>query len=136
MNKYHVISWVFFLVGLVLLSLGFIQGELQTGIVLIFPFIAGTGIYGFFGVISFFLAFIFFMLALNPRTNIDQTMGEEHRYYDGGYPKNKRFKGGGVVFIGPIPIVFGSSWKVALLLMILAVIFIVIYVFFLNMSLS
>jgi uncharacterized protein (TIGR00304 family) len=34
-------------------------------------------------------------------------------------------KGGGVVLIGPIPIVFGSNWKIALVLMIIAIILII-----------
>jgi uncharacterized protein (TIGR00304 family) len=45
-------------------------------------------------------------------------------------PKKKTsLKGGGVVLIGPIPIVFGSSWKIALILMIVAIILILVAFF-------
>ncbi len=39
-----------------------------------------------------------------------------------GIGKEKKIKGGGVIFIGPVPVVFGTDKKYALLLMILAIV--------------
>jgi len=45
--------------------------------------------------------------------------------------KKTSIKTGGVVFIGPIPIVFGSNWKIAAILMFLAIIMMVVFIFLL-----
>jgi uncharacterized protein (TIGR00304 family) len=42
-----------------------------------------------------------------------------------------RVEGGGVVVIGPIPIVFGSNWKIALILVVATIILmLIIYLLF------
>ncbi|RLF25962.1 MAG: hypothetical protein DRN01_05850, partial [Thermoplasmata archaeon] len=51
-------------------------------------------------------------------------------------PEKKRFfEGGGVILIGPIPIVFGSNWKIAIALMFIAIIFI-LTMLLLNLALA
>jgi len=37
------------------------------------------------------------------------------------------FRGGGVVLIGPIPVVFGSDWKIAVMMMALAITIILLW---------
>ncbi len=44
----------------------------------------------------------------------------------------KRVKGGGVILIGPIPIVFGTDKKYALILMILAIVLMLLAIIFLK----
>ena len=39
-------------------------------------------------------------------------------------------EGGGVVFIGPIPIIFGTSFKLTIIVMILAIIIMLLSIFF------
>ena len=57
----------------------------------------------------------------------------EEEGYGEVYPKKKvSVKGGGVVFVGPIPIVFGSNWKIALVLMLIALGIILVMVFFVG----
>lgn len=49
------------------------------------------------------------------------------------YPSYKeKVKGGGVILIGPIPIVFGSDKRYALLLMVLAVVLMLLALAFLK----
>jgi uncharacterized protein (TIGR00304 family) len=36
------------------------------------------------------------------------------------------FKAGGLLFIGPIPIIFGSNWKITLILVVVAIITLVL----------
>jgi uncharacterized protein (TIGR00304 family) len=98
--------------------LGLYAGEVETGFLLIFPFIIGTGIYAFAGFILFFIAVLLFMFGLVSTATIDLSP------YEGDTKKS--IKGGGVILIGPFPIVFGSNWKIAALLMILAIILILI----------
>jgi uncharacterized protein (TIGR00304 family) len=44
----------------------------------------------------------------------------------------KRVKGGGVILIGPIPIVFGTDKKYALILMIMAIVLMPLAIIFLK----
>lgn len=39
-------------------------------------------------------------------------------------------QGGGVVFIGPIPIIFGTSFKLTIIVMVLAIIIMLLSIFF------
>ncbi len=46
--------------------------------------------------------------------------------------KEKSVKGGGVILIGPVPIVFGSDKKSALILMVLAIVLMLLMIIFLK----
>ncbi|MEM5880531.1 MAG: DUF131 domain-containing protein [Candidatus Aenigmatarchaeota archaeon] len=41
-----------------------------------------------------------------------------------------KFEGGGIIFIGPIPIIFGTSAKIIYLLLVFSLIFIILFIFF------
>ena len=126
MNKYHFFSLICFLIGIVFFILGALQGEIKTGFIVIFPFVAGTGIYAFAGFIFIFIAILLFFFGFKTSIESDESKLEKE---DSKSTKKSSIKGGGVVFIGPIPIVFGSNWKIAVLLMVMAIILILVFVF-------
>ena len=126
MNKFHILSLFCFILGIIFFSLGFLQGDVEGGVIIIFPFIGGSGIYAFLGVISLFLAILFFMFGFTSTLERKELDFE----YESGQPEKKTsVKGGGVVLIGPIPIVFGSNWKITLVMMIVAIILILVFFF-------
>jgi uncharacterized protein (TIGR00304 family) len=49
-----------------------------------------------------------------------------------GTGKETRVKGGGVIFIGPVPVVFGTDKRYALLMMILAIVLMLLVITFLK----
>lgn len=49
-----------------------------------------------------------------------------------GTGKETRVKGGGVILIGPVPVVFGTDKKYALLMMILAIVLMLLLITFLK----
>jgi uncharacterized protein (TIGR00304 family) len=63
-------------------------------------------------------------------------MGKESEEPDEERPegagKEKKVKGGGVIFIGPVPVVFGTDKKSALLMMILAIVLMLLAITFLK----
>lgn len=127
MNKYHFFSMICFIGFIVSLILGFSSGDLKGGIFVVFPFITGTGLYGFFTMVFLFLAFLFFTLAFIKSFNFNKL----------DFPENnvdveKSIKAGGIIFIGPIPIVFGSNWKIVVLLVLFAIVFLIISFFILQ----
>ena len=123
MNKCHFLSLICFIAAIICFSLGIYSGDVETGVVLVFPFLAGSGIFAFLGFIFIISAFLLFMYGYADKAEYQDINGEPSK-------KKTSIKGGGVVLIGPIPIVFGSNWKIAAILMIIAVIIIVLASFF------
>ena len=129
MNKYHILSLFCFILGFLFFTLGFLQGDVEGGILIVFPFIGGSGIFAFLGVISFFMAILLFMFGFTSTLKSDDSGFE---YEESPTQKKTSVKGGGVVLIGPIPIVFGSNWKIAIVMMIVAIIIILVAFFTLK----
>lgn len=121
-NKYCFLSLIFIVAGIIFLLFGFLEGDVEGGFFVVFPFIIGSGLYAFLGIICFFIAFLCFSYSFSSYIKNDfSNMGDKS--------KKTTVKGGGVVFIGPVPIVFGSSWKTALLMMILGFIIMILLYF-------
>ncbi len=126
MNKYRFFSFIFLIGALIFFVIGFLQEDIEGGIFIIFPFIFGSGIFALIGIIFIFIAIILFSFGF-----VSEAQPFEKYPYEKEVPseQKKSIKGGGVVLIGPIPIVFGSSWKIAVVLMILAIIIIIVSLF-------
>jgi len=120
MNKWHLLSLALLPIGLVFLVQGIIIGDIELGIAFIIPFMMGSGIFAGVAFLCITGAFVCFFLGT--LHTIDK---QEHVIVP---PKEKKssIKTGGVVFIGPLPVIFGSNWKIAVVLMILALILIVV----------
>jgi uncharacterized protein (TIGR00304 family) len=112
MNRYTLLSILAFISGLLLIVLGVLTGEVQGGLFLIFPFVIGSGIYATLGILLIIASFFLFMLPLSTNP-IDRKT-------------NSKIKGGGILLLGPIPIIIGSNWKIALLLITIAIILLLI----------
>jgi uncharacterized protein (TIGR00304 family) len=127
MNRYHIFSLIFLIGAIISFVIGFMEGDVEGGIFIIFPFVIGSGISSLIGIVLIFLSVLFYIFGL---TRFD--FQEEEYSINKNEPIQKKtsVKGGGVVLIGPIPIVFGSSWKIALVMMVLALIIILITLLF------
>ena len=122
MNRFHILSLICLILGIVFFSLGFFNGDAEAGVFIIFPFISGSGVFPLLGFIFIFTAIILYSFGF---------MRNITSYDSDGVPTEKKpsMKVGGVVLIGPIPIVFGPNWKIALVLMVVAIILIIISFF-------
>ncbi|KYK29167.1 hypothetical protein AYK20_00450 [Thermoplasmatales archaeon SG8-52-1] len=121
MNRYHIFSFICFVFGISFFILAIFFGEAEGGIFIVFPFIVGSGILPFLGFICFFIAIILFsygFIEKNLRYNSDLDFSNSSKI------KNNKVKGGGIVIIGPVPIFFGTSWKITIILLILAIVII------------
>ena len=134
MNRYHFLSLICFIGAVVFLFFGFLNGDVKVGVFIVFPFITGSGVYSFFGTILLFLMFLFFILGFIASFNtFDSKYFDNEEITSSITPEKKTsFKGGGVVLIGPVPIVFGSNWRIALILMILTIVIIIVSFLFLT----
>ena len=78
---------------------------------------------------SFLIFLGFFMVAFGMMRHVKESEEEKISHE---MSKDKKVKGGGVIFIGPVPVVFGADKKYALLMMILAIVLILLAIIFLK----
>jgi uncharacterized protein (TIGR00304 family) len=127
---------LFMIVGGVMISVFSIAlGEMRVALFLIFPMFYAEGAIPTIGIAMLFLGmvvlFISFFIAstsgsegAHARTTEPDQSSEE----DG---LSTKVKGGGVLLIGPIPIVFGSDWKMAITAILLTILLLGIVLLFL-----
>jgi len=128
MNKYHLFSLACLIIGIIFFAFGVLSGDVKAGFIVIIPFLAGSGVYALLGFIFVFIAILLFMFSFTSSVKYDNLdTAEEHQP-----TKKTSIKGGGVVLIGPIPIIFGSNWKITVFLVILAIILIIVSFFILR----
>jgi uncharacterized protein (TIGR00304 family) len=94
-------------IGLAILALAVGRGEARVYLVVIVPVVAGTGPLGFLGIVLVFVGFFLTFLLWSTRTearSLEKLAGAGPAE---GPPATRRW--GGVAFLGPIPLVFGSD---------------------------
>ncbi len=126
--------------GIALLAMAAINGDADLSIFIIFPVISGEGAAFAIGALLFFigvfLAFFAFSLGLVPSGAPASEAYVERRPRQGGPgdrggpPPEGGSKWGGVVFIGPIPIVFGSGPRMGRLMMVAAIVIAILLIVF------
>ncbi len=129
MNKFYLLSAISFIAGLLLILF---YGDVKGGFFLIFPFIIGSGSYSALGMFLIFLSFMFFAFGM-----VERVKGEVTGYSEiSGEEKfaEKKIEGGGIVFIGPFPVIFGTSPKVVQILIIMAIILMILMMLFVFWS--
>jgi len=134
MNKYSIISIIVLCLSCVFFYLAFLNDELTVGIAVIIPFIIGTGSYAIIAFLFIIIAFFLFSYGLILKRN--DIVYNENIHLFSARSSNKQLdtkvKAGGLIMIGPIPIIFGTSKKITIGLIVVAIIFILIFYFFLR----
>jgi uncharacterized protein (TIGR00304 family) len=128
MNRWWLASIALFIASIILLVASVATGDGQFGIFVIFPFIVGSGPLAISGTALLFLAILCWFIGIwrTSKYEIDETATGDNA----GTAQRNKF--GGVVLIGPIPIVFGSNEKIAKNMLLLGVVlFVVMLIFFL-----
>jgi len=104
------ISILLFIMGVSFIIASFLTGEAKAGLFIIFPFIYGTGLFMFVGIILIFISMLLFFFSFP---------------YEKGYEIEE--KKGGLILIGPIPIIITDDRKIGLLLLIISLVFIFLF---------
>jgi uncharacterized protein (TIGR00304 family) len=133
MNRYHLFAVILLICGIISLGYSVASGEGSAGVVVFIPVFFGSGLFSFIGVLcimaAIFLAFFGFAKGSLADEGVEEQQGQRtsspSQSRQSPRPQ-KSIKGGGVVLIGPIPVVFGSDAKTAMILMVLAIILIVV----------
>jgi uncharacterized protein (TIGR00304 family) len=144
MNKYHIIAVIFLILAVLCISASVASGEDAFHLFLIFPVITVNSILSGLGALFILLFFIFMFIGFASGYELvgwdefqRDNNGEGKQKGQPGQPqkaRKSRIEGGGVVLIGPIPIVFGSNQKLTLLIVIVTfAIMVVAMLFFISM---
>ncbi len=106
--------------GIVIFGLSLIRGEGGIFLFFVFPVFYSTSLLGGFGIFLIFVGIfiLFFMPFFSSFPRFSEPPNEvEHVHHD----NEKRSHYGGVVLIGPIPIIFGSDKHIAFYMIIAAI---------------
>jgi uncharacterized protein (TIGR00304 family) len=127
---------LFMIAGGVMISVFSIAlGEMRVALLLIFPVFYAEGAIPTIGIAMLFLGMVvlfisFFIASASSREGTyARTTGPDQISQEDGL--STKVKGGGVLLIGPIPIVFGSDWKMAITAIVLTILLLGIVLLFL-----
>ncbi len=125
---------VLFIVGAVVLAVGVLQGEATLSLFVIFPVVTATGAWGFLGILlmiaGVFLLFLTWGVAPASAYEAAPIATPAPPPPSVAPPSEPRRRWGGVVFLGPIPVVFGSDQKITKWMLLVAVLLFVALIVF------
>jgi len=105
-----------FLAGVALLAVGFLENEATLSLFVIFPVITATGVWSIVGILlmiaGFFLVFLTWPVGAEPRPVPPSPVATPPSQGEAPAAPAPARRWGGVVFLGPVPLVFGSDPKV------------------------
>ena len=96
------------------------RGQANVYLVLVIPVIVGTGPLAFLGIGLVFAGFLSTFLLWPPRFAVDPGDRDAVPTPPGGAPPARRW--GGVLFLGPIPIIFGSDPRMTRTMLLIGVV--------------
>jgi uncharacterized protein (TIGR00304 family) len=136
MNRNLVLASVLLVLGIMILGYSVTTGEGTASIFIFIPVFYGSGLFAFLGVLCIMAAMILGFIGFSERMEDKGSRGSSQKptQSDHGRPRSS-IKGGGVVLVGPIPIVFGSDPKTAMVLIILALVVMVAAIILIYFSL-
>lgn len=120
MRPLRLAAWAALLASLGLMAYGVAQGAVRVGFFLVVPYVMGTGFVPFLSMLLLMAAMALFFMSAIPRGAQRERVepswrdGPPRDATGGAYaPRSeRRVKHGGVILLGPIPIVWGSDRKV------------------------
>jgi len=115
---------ILFALGVICIAAGIALGEGKAGIFIIFPFIYGNGLLMMLGIILIFISFPLFMFS---RFRFEEEIFSGEEAIAPEEIKTEKHAGG-LILIGPIPIIISSDWKTALILMGVGVAFMILFI--------
>jgi uncharacterized protein (TIGR00304 family) len=137
MNRNLVLALVLGIIGIMILGYSVSEGESSAGIFLFIPVFYGSGLFAFIGVLcimgAMILGFVGFAERMGSREGYESQPSRSPQ--STGHKPKSGIKGGGVVLIGPIPIIFGSDPKTTVVLVIFALIIMVAAIIMIYFSL-
>ena len=118
---------ILFACGVLLIAAAVAAGEAEVSLVVIFPVFTGSSwmfVSGVLFIITGFVAFFLTMFGVVARG----TSGAEPEPIEGDLKEQTGTHYGGLVLIGPVPIVFGSDRKTAMIMLTIGIVLVAVFV--------
>lgn len=109
----RLLSLLAILAGGGLVAVAVVTGQAEVGLLLVVPFVVGSGPLPLVGTLLLFLGMVGFFVGTARR--VTSPRGRARREMSMSDAEEPRTEGGGLIMIGPIPIVVGSDRRTALL---------------------
>jgi uncharacterized protein (TIGR00304 family) len=137
MNKWLFLPISFFVLGLIFLVYGLLIDEVSVGIAVFIPFVMSDGLFGFFGIMCMFFSMISLFLIL-PKLSLGFYTGSEADYEikDLKSSSERKARIGGVIFLGPIPFIFGSNKKITKYMILASIIILILILLYASLLLN
>lgn len=137
MNKWLFLPIIFFIFGLFFLVYGSLIGEVRVGIVVFIPFFMSNGPFGFLGIMCLFFSLLSFFLIF-PKLYLGSYHQAEDNYElkDSHFSSTEKLRTGGVIFLGPIPIIFGSNKRITRYMIIASIIILIVILIYASLLLN
>ncbi|MDI6708031.1 MAG: DUF131 domain-containing protein [Candidatus Thermoplasmatota archaeon] len=117
--NYFRLAFIVFVSGIILIALSaLISGSIS--LFLFIPVFYTTGLLGFLGALFIILSLILFVFGFTKGL-----VYEEEQEITPAGKGEKKLKAGGIVLLGPIPIIFGTDRSLVMILLLLAIILII-----------
>ncbi len=133
MNVFRISGISLVVLSLFFIFLGILNRTINFGILVVFPFMYGYGIYAaiaflllFSGILLFFMSFFF---------DFQKYENYEIENKNPDIENGKKIEYGGIILIGPIPIVFGNNERNVKILVILGIVLMIIILIIMLLSL-
>jgi uncharacterized protein (TIGR00304 family) len=111
-----------FVAGMALVATAVATGEADVSLVIVFPVFSGSSLVFVLATVLIVSSFVvgFALVAIGLERS-EESVGTKSGEVDGNVP-GRRIHYGGVVLLGPIPIAFGSTKRVALIMLVVSVV--------------
>lgn len=119
----RLVRWLgpaFFVAGVVTMALAVARGQASVYLVLVIPVIIGTGPLAFLGIVLVFAGFLLTFLFWPSRFGVDPGVRDAVPTSPESAPPARRW--GGVLFLGPIPVIFGSDPRMTRAMLLIGVV--------------
>lgn len=145
-RKLAILGYILFGIGVILIIMGIFTGSSHVALFLIFPVIYGKGLLSFLGCLLIFFGIFLILLSLHfgdkeseeyypppneeyyPPPNYEE-FSQNEIFPQKEVRKEKRY--GGVILIGPIPIVIGSDKNMVIIALTISLIILSLFIIYL-----
>ncbi|MFQ6107289.1 MAG: DUF131 domain-containing protein [Thermoplasmata archaeon] len=125
MRRLLVLAAGLVLIGIGLLAVSVTQGGGTVSLFLIFPVYVGSDIWGFLGILCLIVSFFLGFFGYASRLPAESPPSPGQAAPPAREPERKF---GGVIMLGPVPVIIGSDMKMSIIAIVLAIVLMVVLI--------
>lgn len=136
MKKPFILPFLFLILSFIILAYGYYLGEVSIGLLVIFPLITTNGLVGVIGVILFIISIFIIFIQIPKSIFHSDAYNNRENIFNVDKKVDKKVQAGGVIFLGPIPIIFGNNRNVIKYMIYTSIIMILLIIIYASLLLN